>query len=180
MKRKERQAHSSSFLLMAAGQRGSCRGGYEAPSNRLVAFDCLHASSAHQTTAASFPNRSRSLLLVWSFSIFLGRRPSAGLYYEAGDIHFLSSPLLVSISCCQPIGFRTVNLKHWLKFAFLTYYMALYWRFHWLLKPSKSEWRMTDSNDRMRGQWDDLRSRIYRSGGGWQPIICSEAGRMSS
>lgn len=175
MKRKGRQAYSSSFLLMVVGQRGSCRGLWS-PSNRVVSFYCLHASAAHQTKAISFPNKWSSLWWVWSLKHFLGLCPPSGLYCEPGSIRFLSSPLAVSISCCQHISLKTVNLKHGLKCIFLTYYMTLYMRclvfFHRIIKPRES--------DCIRGQWDDLRSRIYRSGVGWQPIIYSEAGGISS
>lgn len=68
------------------------QGGYEAPSNRVVAFDCLHASSAHQTTAASFPNRSRSLLLVWSLSISLGG--ALHPVFTMRQVTFIFCPLL--------------------------------------------------------------------------------------
>lgn len=47
-------------------------------------------------------------------------------------------------------------------------YMTLYWCwdvffFPWII--------MARESDCMIGQWEDLRSRIYRSGGKWQPIM---------
>lgn len=49
MKRKERQAHSSSFLLMAVGQRGSCRGVMKPRLiGLLLSIACMHPLPTRQ------------------------------------------------------------------------------------------------------------------------------------
>lgn len=49
MKRKGRQAHSSSFLLMVVGQRVAVAGGYEAPLIvLLLSIACMHPLPTRQ------------------------------------------------------------------------------------------------------------------------------------
>lgn len=90
VKLKGKQAHTSSSLLMAVGQRGSYWRLWNPCNHHFV------SPLPTRQQPLPFPHKWSSLWHVCSFKPLLGLSPPSGLHWEPGDICSLSSPLSIS------------------------------------------------------------------------------------